>query len=317
MHQRVYNARLEKHLPGLARARNERIEPRHINLAASVQRQFERAAFNFIERAVKATGSRRLCVAGGGGLNCTANGKIIGRGLADAVYVPPFPNDTGCSFGGAAVVAIRGGDSVRPLGTSQLGPAWSDEEIGRDLALLGCRARREASIAEVVAERICDGKLVGWFQGGLEAGPRALGGRSILADPRDPAVRRKINDRVKFREDFRPFAPSVLSGAAPRFFAYEHPSPFMSFIAPVKVPQELPGITHADGTARLHTVADDGSPYARLLHALDGETGYPVVLNTSFNYMGQPIVCTPKEAVCTFFGTGLQTLALGNWLIEK
>jgi carbamoyltransferase len=317
MRQRVYNARLETLLPGLARPRHARIEPRHINLAASVQRQFERAVFNFIARAVRKTGCRRVCIAGGGGLNCTANGKIIGRGLADAVYVPPFPNDTGCSFGGAAVVAARNGDKVRPLATSQLGPAWTDEEIGKDLDLLNCRARREPDIAGVVAERIAGGKLVGWFQGGLEVGPRALGGRSILADARDASVRRRINACVKFREDFRPFAPSVLSHAAPRYFAYEHPSPYMSFIAPVKAPQELPGITHVDGTARLHTVADDGSPYARLLHALDAAIGCPVVLNTSFNYMGQPIVCTPREAIYTFHGTGLHTPAIGNWVIDK
>jgi carbamoyltransferase len=151
----------------------------------------------------------------------------------------------------------------------------------------------------------------------MEIGPRALGGRSILADPRDKTVKDRINKYVKFREDFRPFAPSVLSDAVTRYFDYDQPSPFMSFIAPVKVPEELPGVTHVDGTARLQTVDEPHSPYGRLLGAMEATTGYPVVVNTSFNYMGQPIVCTPKEAIYTFYGTGLTRLALGRWVIAK
>jgi carbamoyltransferase len=151
----------------------------------------------------------------------------------------------------------------------------------------------------------------------MEVGPRALGGRSILADPRDRTVKDRINKYVKFREDFRPFAPSVLTDAAHRYFDYAGPSPFMSFIAPVTTPEELPGITHVDGTARLQTVDDGDAPYPRLLKAMEALTGYPVVLNTSFNYMGQPIVCTPKEAIYTFYGTGLDVLALGNWVVRK
>jgi carbamoyltransferase len=171
--------------------------------------------------------------------------------------------------------------------------------------------------AGYAAKKVCQGNLVGWFQGRMEVGARALGGRSILADPRDASVKDRINKYVKFREDFRPFAPSVLESESPEYFDFGQASPFMSFVAPVLVPTKLPGITHVDGTARLHTVPVDESPYSRLLQAMHTEAGYACVLNTSFNYMGQPIVCTPKEAIYTFFGTGLDVLVLGNWVVEK
>jgi carbamoyltransferase len=317
LHQLVYRPLLANLLPGLQRTRHDKLERKHMELAASVQRQFERAVFNYIRRAVAKTGVRRLCIAGGGGLNCTANGKIVRAGLADEVYVPPFPNDTGCSYGAAAVLTAKGRGRPSSLTTSQLGPAWSNEQLAKELELLKCRASFEPAIEEVVAKKIADGSLVGWFQGGMEVGPRALGGRSILADPRDRGVKDRINKYVKFREDFRPFAPSVLRDSAATYFDHTGESPFMSFIAPVKTPDELPGITHVDGTARLQTVCTADAPYPRLLKAMETVTGYPVVLNTSFNYMGQPIVCTPKEAIYTFFGTGLDVLALGNWLVRK
>lgn len=317
MNQLVFTEKLDKLFPDLRRARYDKIGREHINLAASVQRQFERATANLAKRAVRLTGIDRLCIAGGGGLNCTSNGKLVNNGVVKEVYLPPFPNDTGCAFGGAAALSVRAGYGIAPLTTSQLGPAWTNEQIKADLDLLHCKATFEPNIQERVADALVDGKLVGWYQGGLEVGPRALGGRSILADPRERSVKERINTYVKFREDFRPFAPSVLVEDAPTYFDFEQPSPFMSFIAPVKVPEQLAGITHVDGTARLQTVHDREGIYGRLLTAMKERTGYSVVLNTSFNYMGQPIVCTPKEAVYTFFGTGLDVLALGNWLIQK
>lgn len=317
MHQLVFTDKLAKLYPRLGRARYDKITRDHINLASSVQRQFERACENLARRAIRLTGISRLCIAGGGGLNCTSNGKLVSKGIVREAYVPPFPNDTGCAYGGAAALSVKAGYDIAPLTTSQVGPAWSNEAIRTDLELLRCKARLEPNIHEAVADAVTSGKLVGWFQGGLEVGPRALGGRSILADPRDASVKERINTRVKFREDFRPFAPSVLAEDASSYFAFEQASPFMSFIAPVKVPDQLPGITHVDGTARLQTVHDKEGIYGRLLTAMKERTGFSVVLNTSFNYMGQPIVCTPKEAVYTFYGTGLDVLALGNWLVTK
>ena len=317
MHQLVYADRMNDLFPDLGRARSDKIEQKHINLAASVQAQFEKAVANLVTRAIRLTGCDTVCIAGGGGLNCTANGKLINDGVARQVYLPPFPNDTGCAFGGAAALTVAEGIDIAPLTTSQLGPSWSNDQIGEDIGLLKAKARFEPNIEDVIAETVAGGQLVGWYQGALEVGPRALGGRSILADPRDRTVKERINKYVKFREDFRPFAPSVLAEDAETYFELGQPSPYMSFIAPVKTPDELPGITHVDGTARLQTVHDVDGIYGRLLTSLKQITGYPVVLNTSFNYMGQPIVNTPKEAIYTFFGTGLDRLAVGNWLIEK
>ena len=160
----------------------------------------------------------------------------------------------GVLFGAAAVMAAQNGNSIEPLTTAQLGPSYNSDMIAQDLNLLNCRATYVDDIAGAAAKEISSGKLLGWFQGRLEVGPRALGGRSILADPRDASVKERINKFVKFREDFRPFAPSVLENASEKYFDFDQPSPFMNFIAPVKTPEELPGITHIDGTARIQTV---------------------------------------------------------------
>lgn len=317
MHQLVISDQLKKWYPDFWRPRYAKLEQKHMDFAASVQRQFEKAVFNFINFAIKKTGVRKLCIAGGGGLNCTANGKIKKETNADCVYVPPFPNDTGCSFGAAAAVAFASGDKLEPILSAQLGPSFTNEEISRDLDLLKCKAIYVEDVATATANEICNGKLIGWFQGALEVGPRALGGRSILADPRDSSVKERINKYVKFREDFRPFAPSVLESDAYKYFDIDQPSPFMNFIAPVKTPEILPGITHVDGTARVQTVTENQGLYFELLQAMKKISGHPVVLNTSFNYMGQPIVCSPKEAIYTFYGTGLDVLVIGNWMVKK
>lgn len=317
MNQLVIGEALANWRPDLRRTKWGPLSGEHMNLAASVQRYFERAVYNLAGRAKRLTGASRLCIAGGGGLNCKSNGRLVASKLFDQVYLPPFPNDTGCAFGGAAVASAEAGYRVQPITTSHLGPGFSDDAIQGDLELIKCRARKVENVEEYTAEKLCQGHLVGWFQGRMEVGARALGARSILADPRDASVKDRINKYVKFREDFRPFAPSVLETQSENYFDFHQASPFMSFVAPVLVPNELPGITHVDGTARLHTVPVDDSPYARLLQAMEAESGYACVLNTSFNYMGQPIVCTPKEAVYTFYGTGLDVLVLGKWVVEK
>lgn len=317
LHQSVVGEALAGWRPELQRGRWDPITKEHMDLAASVQRYFERAVLSLARRAQRLTGARKLCIAGGGGLNCTANGRLVAEQIFDDVYVPPFPNDTGCAFGAAAVITHEAGSRVLPLTTSHWGPGYDDEAIAADLAQVKCSARRVDNVADVAADAVVAGQLVGWFQGRMEVGPRALGARSILADRRDAQVKNRINHYVKFREDFRPLAPSVLASEAARWFDFPGQSPFMSFTAPVRVPEALPGITHVDGTARLQTVRDGDGPYAELLAALHARTGYGCVLNTSFNYAGQPIVCTPKEAIYTFFGTGLDLLVLGHFVLDK
>ena len=317
LHQTVVGDRLARWRPELRRHRWAPIDDIHKNLAASVQSQFERAVLNLASRARRLTGANKLCIAGGGALNCKANGKLVSEVVFDEVYAPPFPNDTGCSFGAAAAVSIDAGHRIAPIDTAAWGPHFDDEAIARDLELLKVNADRVDDIADHTAAAIANGKLVGWMQGRLEVGPRALGHRSILADPRDPTARDRLNRYIKFRETFRPFAPSVLTDQTPDLFDFEQRSPFMSFTADVKVPEELPAITHADGTARLQTVDEHYGPYADLLRAMRERTGYGCVLNTSFNVNGQPIVCTPREAIYTFYGTGLDRLVLGHWVLEK
>ena len=317
MQQITYSNLLRQLFTNYWRPRYGKLEQRHMDLAASVQKYFEIAAKNLVEYAVKKTGVKDVCLAGGGALNCTSNGKLLQNLNLRSIYVPPFPNDSGCSFGGAAIHSIKKGQTIKPLQTAQLGPAFSDEQIYKDLELLKCGGIYSRNIEEEVAEEICSGKLVGWFQGGLEVGPRALGGRSILADPRTRDVKDRINKYVKFRETFRPFAPSVTEEKSSEFFNLNQKSPYMSFITEVKNPEVLQGITHIDGTARVQTVPSSLEKYYKLIEAIRYKSGFPVVLNTSFNYMGQPIVCTPKEAIYTFFGTGLDTLALGNYLLKK
>jgi carbamoyltransferase len=317
MHQLVFSDVLRQLFPDYLRSRYGKLEQKHMDMAASVQYYFETAVINFIKYAIQKTGIKNVCIAGGGGLNCTANGKLKCDDMIGEVFIPPFPNDAGCSFGGAAVVASSNGDQVEPLKTAQLGPEYTNEQIAEDIKLLHCKAEYVDDIAGVVAQKVSKGSLAGWHQGRLEIGPRALGGRSILADPREKSVKDRINKYVKFRETFRPFAPSVLESESKNFFDLDQASPYMSFVAPVLTPEALPGITHVNGTARVQTVSPDQGVYADLLRAMEVETGYPVILNTSFNYMGQPIVCTPKEAIYTFFGTGLDLLAVGNWLISK
>lgn len=303
---------------GPRRRPGESIGPREADIAASAQRQFEAAMTALVRRATRFSPSRNLCLAGGSALNVVANSRVREKLAIDAVYVPAAPGDAGCAIGAAAHVAQAMGASIVPVNTAALGPEWTDDEIERDLKLLQARYTRVGSSAAWAADAIASGRIVGWFQGRMELGPRALGNRSILADPRDPDMKDRLNLRVKFREEFRPFAPSVLADRAAAWFADPPPSPFMSFVAGVLDATRLPAITHVDGTARLQTVERHANPaYHALIEAFEVRTGVPVVLNTSFNYAGQPIVCTPQEAVYTFAATGMDALVIGSFVLEK
>jgi carbamoyltransferase len=302
-------------------ALEDRIDERAADIAASVQLVTEEAIVRVAEHARELTGSRRLCFAGGVAQNVLANGRLLRDRIFDEVYVPSAPGDSGGALGAAAYLAHMVLRRRRVAATSPyLGPAFSATEVGRAIAESGLPSRevgREGIVREA-ARMIAEGRIVGWFQGRMEFGPRALGARSILADPRDPSVRDKLNARVKLRESFRPFAPAVVAERAGEYFIDTMQSPFMSFAARVRpeASSRIQAVVHADGTARLQTVAPDAHPiFYALLRELGRVTGYPLVLNTSFNIRGEPIVATPLDALECFARTSLDALFMETFVV--
>lgn len=245
-----------------------------------------------------------------------ANGRVLRESPFERVHVPYAPGDSGAAIGAGLLAAgVRPQPNTHP--SPYLGPAFTEEQILRDLAGCGLQAARPADIHRATARLIAAGEIVGWVQGAMELGPRALGHRSILADPRRADMQARVNQTVKYRETFRPFAPAVLAERASEWFEDAHPSPYMSFALRVRDPR-IPAVTHVDGTGRLQTVSRDASPsFHRLISTFADETGIPVVLNTSFNVRGEPIVCSPTDAIRCFFGSGLQHLAIGPFLVSK
>jgi carbamoyltransferase len=260
--------------------------------------------------------------------NCVANGKIFDRTPFERVFVQPAAGDAGLAVGAAFEVyhRILGGQREFIMEHAYWGPGFSESQIRDRIGQLdssGSDVRiselNEQRMVESTARAIADGKIVGWYQGATEWGPRALGNRSILVDPRRAEMKEILNRRIKHREIFRPFAPSVLEEATPEYFTRSHPSPFMTFAYPVKPDKrsEIPAPTHVDGTARLQTVGRTSNPlYWKLLRAFGDLTGVPVLLNTSFND-NEPIVCRPEEALDCFRRTQMDVLAMGNFFIEK
>ncbi len=299
------------------------IEQRHRDVAASVQTVTEEVMVGLAQAAHRATGLDALCLAGGVGLNVLANRAILRRTPFRRLYVPPCAGDSGGAVGAAAYLyhTVLGNPRTRALEHAYLGPGYADEQI---MAFL--EERRipyhqypEGELVERVADAIAASKVVGWFQGRMELGPRALGNRSILANPRDPTMPAVLNAKIKHREQFRPFAPSVAAEDAGRLFEDVGESPFMLLVADVREEARglLPAVTHADGTARLQTVTERQNPrYYRLLRAVERRIGVPVVLNTSFNVRGEPIVRTPADAFRCFSHTGMDLLALGSFLVK-
>jgi carbamoyltransferase len=294
--------------------------PQHYrDLAASVQRQLERVVAEIARRLVSATGERRLCLAGGVAMNSLANGKLLTEGIVGELYVPPCASDAGVALGAAFLAHLRATGTLEreELKTAALGPSYDDAEVLAALDAAGLRARKLDDPARETARLLAAGKIVGWFQGRMEFGQRALGSRSILADPRRAGMKEVVNARIKFREPFRPFAPSVLAERADEYFEHAGRNPFMTRVCPVRreMRDSIPAVTHADGTARVQTVERETDPlYWNLIDAFGELTGVPVVLNTSFNVRGQPIVNTPREAAETFLSTSLDALVCGNYL---
>jgi carbamoyltransferase len=309
-------------LLGASRAAESEIEERHKNIAFAVQEACEAAMMSVVRLALAKTGSRNLCLAGGVALNSKANGKIVASGLIDKIFVQPAASDDGVALGAALAPYMDGGAKLpnKAMRHAYLGPSFEDEAIETALRTYKLRHTRVSDAAESAAELLSQGKILGWFQGRMEFGPRALGARSILADPRDPEMNAKVNNAVKFREWWRPFAPSFKKEIAGEYLESATDSPFMILTAQVRPEKRgvIPSVTHVDGSARPQTVEKEINPlYWRLIDGFGRRTGVPVVMNTSFNLRGEAIVNTPTDAIRTFFSSGMDALVIGSFVVEK
>jgi carbamoyltransferase len=307
------------------RKRGGEILPFHADVAKSLQAILEEILLEKVRYLHAQVGGENLCLAGGIALNCVANGRIRREGPFRRLFVPPAAGDSGGALGAAALahrVLTGSRPSPEPLPHAFWGPRWTADEIAPLLTAAGIPAldfrHREAELLEAIVDRLAAGAVVGWFQGAMEIGPRALGARSLLADPRGPGVRDRLNRLVKKREAFRPFAPSVLAGQAAAHFDLDHPSPFMLETCAVRSPLSLPAVTHVDGSARPQTVDPAAAPrYAALLAAFHQRTGCPLLVNTSFNVAGEPIVASPTDALMSFAVSGIDSLVLEDFLLDR
>jgi len=343
------NARFEALFGGPPRHPDEPLTQRHMDLAASIQAVTEEVVVRLARALAAETGMTALCLAGGVALNCVANGRVLRDGCFKDIWIQPAAGDAGGAVGAALAAchhheglprpAANGRDTMRG---AYLGPGYAQVEIEADLQAAGARYAvlpDDATIA-LTAEALAAGKAVGWFQGRMEFGPRALGARSILADPRLPGMQKMLNLKVKYRESFRPFAPSVLREDVADWFELDADSPYMLLVAPVRhsrrrplsdadrarfgidrldVPRsDIPAVTHVDYSARIQTVHHDTNPrYHALISKFRALTGCPVLVNTSFNVRGEPIVCTPREAFSCFMGSDIDLLVIGNCILRK
>ncbi len=343
------NKKFDALFGGPPRTAETELTQRDMNLAASVQKVTEDIILELARGIAKETGERNLCLAGGVALNCVANGILLRENIFDKVWIQPAAGDAGGALGAALVSWFLHHKKERVISKERdamkgayLGPVFSDSEIEADLK--ECRATfkklSETEMIEAVASALTDEKAVGWMQGRMEFGPRALGGRSIIADPRSPAMQKQLNLKVKYRESFRPFAPSVLREDVDEWFDHETDSPYMLLVVDVQndkrramteeeealfgidklnVPRSsVPAITHVDYSARIQTVHADTNPlYHAVISKFKEKTGFPLVVNTSFNVRGEPIICTPKDAFKCFMGTEMDMLAVGNYVLYK
>lgn len=343
------NGKFARLFGGPVRKPDSRLEQRHMNLASSIQEVTEEIVMRMARHVHNQTGASKLCLAGGVALNCVANGRILREGPFEDIWIQPAAGDAGGALGAALFVwhqylgnsrAADGKNS--PQHDSCLGPEFQKEYIRgylQDNKVPYTELSYE-EIPEKVADLVAEQKVVGWFQGRMEFGPRALGSRSILGDARSPNMQETINLKIKFRESFRPFAPSVLSERAADYFEIDRPSPYMLLVAPINtkirrqiterekrlygidklrvVRSAIPAVTHVDYSARLQTVDGKNNPlYYRMIKKFDEKYGCPVVINTSFNVRGEPIVCTPGDAYLCFMRTNMDYLIMGNFLIKK
>jgi carbamoyltransferase len=343
------NRRFEQLFGAPPRPPEGRLTPFHMDVAASIQFVTEEIVLRLARSLGAETGERNLCLAGGVALNCVANGKLLRDGAFDRIWVQPAAGDAGGAVGAALSAyhlefghARTPSNSLDGMSGSYLGPAFGSPEIEKRLADAGARftVLDQDRLMDATVDALTAEKAVGWFQGRMEFGPRALGNRSIIADPRNPAMQKTLNLRVKYRESFRPFAPAVLAERVADWFEHQGPSPYMLFVAGVRcehrramtedeegrfgidklnVPRStIPAVTHVDYSARLQTVHADTNPrFHALLSRFNARTGCPVLINTSFNVRGEPIVCTPEDAFRCFMGTEIEALVVGDCLLLK
>jgi len=327
---RVYSREMER-LLGPARHSGESIEKRHQDVAASLQAMYEEAFFRLLNHVYEKTRIPCLCLAGGCAMNSVANGKIFDQTPFEEVYIQPAAGDAGGALGAAFYVWNHELNQPRDfvMEGAYWGPAFSEAELReaiglrrRELERMECKVEQISNDAELckrTAKEIADGKVIGWFQGRMEWGPRALGNRSIVVDPRRAEIKDVLNARIKRREPFRPFAPSVLMERVGEYFARDYPDPFMIKVYPIRPEKraEIPAVTHVDGTGRLQTVRQEDNPlYWRLIKEFEKITGVPVVLNTSFNE-NEPIVCRPHEAIECFLRTKMDVLVMGKLMVKR
>jgi len=324
---KLFSEGMEKRL-GPTRTTEQPLEQRHRNLAASLQKRLEEVYLGMLGKLAERTGSKAVCLAGGVAFNCVANGKIFDSTPFERIYVQPAAGDGGLSVGAAFFVwhQMLGKPRSFVMYHAYWGPEYSREEMRRaihsnGLAQKGCTIAelKEEELMRRAAAIIAGERILGWFQGRAEWGPRALGNRSIVTDPRRPEMKEILNRRIKHREIFRPFAPSILAEATAAYFEKSHPSPFMTLAYAVRPEkrEKIPAPTHVDGTGRLQTVTREANPrYHALISAFRDLTGVPVVLNTSFND-NEPIVCRPEEAIDCFQRTQMDALVLGDFLITR
>jgi carbamoyltransferase len=327
---------------------DELLTPFHMDVAASIQAVLDEAVLRLTRSLAKQTGSRNLCLAGGVALNCVANGKVLRDGRFDNIWIQPAAGDAGGAVG-AALAAYhlfrshpRKTNGADGMSGAYLGPGFAQAEIERRLAAAGAKfaVLGESEMIETTAQALAGQQAVGWFQGRMEFGPRSLGARSILGDPRSPAMQKNLNLKVKYRESFRPFAPAVLREDVADWFEHSSDSSYMLIVADVRADKrramtpeekalfgieklnvarsEIPAVTHVDYSARIQTVHSDTNPlFHRLLSRFKALTGCPILVNTSFNVRGEPIVCTPEDAFRCFMGNELDMLVVGNCLLRK
>lgn len=324
---KLFSEAMERRL-GPKRNPEEPLEQRHRNLASALQARLEEVYLGMLKRLGERTGMKAVCLAGGVAFNCVANGKIFDTTGFEQVYVQPAAGDGGLAVGAAYYVwhQILGKPRSFVMDHAYWGPGYTRDEIrhaieANGLGISGCRVEELAgdNLMQRTAAIVADGKILGWFQGRAEWGPRALGNRSIVADPRRGEMKEILNQRIKHREIFRPFAPSILAEVTGEWFEKSHPSPFMTLAYSVRPEkrEKIPAPTHVDGTGRLQTVTREANPrYWSLIKAFEQLTGVPVVLNTSFND-NEPIVCRPEEALDCFQRTQMDALVLGDFLITR
>ena len=343
------NGRFDALFGGPARKPESPLTQREMDLAASIQLITEEVVLKLARGVARDTGARNLCLAGGVALNCVANGKLLRDRCFDRLWLQPAAGDAGGALGAAYVAYHRYKDQPRKLNGAldgmhggYLGPVYAQDDIQQRLSRAGAayEVLDDAALVDACAQSLAEGKALGWFQGRMEFGPRALGARSILGDARSPSMQKMLNLKVKYRESFRPFAPSVLSEDAAEWFDLDAESPYMLLVADVaahhripmtddqsrlfgieklNVPRSsVPAVTHVDYSARVQTVHHETNPrYHALISRFKESTGCPVIVNTSFNVRGEPIVCTPEDAFRCFMGTEIETLAVGNCFLKK